>query len=96
VKNKIKFKQNLLVSKLALLTAPIGLVKGLVDTKVGLVSGLVNTKVEALKGLFSGFGKGSIQPPSKPSYNAPVPYNAPKPSYGAPSQPKPSYGAPSY
>ena len=74
IRDKIKLKENLVKSKLAL-------AKGIVDSKVNLVS----SKLAALSGLLSGFGKDtnsynapkpSYGPPSKPSY---------KPSYGPPS-----------
>jgi len=77
VRDKIRLKQNLINTKL-------NLAKGVVDTKVNLVSNLVNTKTAAIGGLFSGLkAQGSGQ--TKPSYNAPVSYQPPKPSYGPPS-----------
>ena len=65
-----------------LVKSKLALAKGIVDSKVSLVS----SKLSALTGLLAGLGKHTNS------------YNAPKPSYGPPSQPsyKPSYGPPSY
>ena len=69
IRDKIKLKENLVKSKLAL-------AKGIVDSKVNLVS----SKIAALSGLLSGLGKDSnapkpsYGPPSRPSYGPPSYY----------------------